>query len=477
MSELYHFGFSKSKKSTNVPKKSFLYVAKIPLKNKKWRYFYDRSEYEAYLRGRQPSTNKIGNKLNGMIKPNVNAGKSNPLVGMVKPTINNALLKNSEKDPTTALKIAAARAKANNDKKKQANAVARQEVKNEIKDAAKNSVGDFLNKYQDKTSNNINAIKSKMDNNKANKDAIKNDPKAVINYMSGVGNKFINDVGDSKFGQKLKNIHYENEANKIRFDKMLGGVTLTDEQANDYVNHASVINSRYYNSKSDGWTAHSYSTNCQSCTVAFDLRMRGYDVEAAPAMDGLKIYNKDSGAMFKDTKPIKIEINGEKETVWVGNPTYNYIWSDYVYQDPVYKTVMPTKSAETFKAAEIAFEQDVVKDGSGSYGHISLVWNDGGAHTMNYYVSDNLEVVYIDCQTGKTYNSDEFLNVYEMSTGALDYFRSDNLSLNKDYAYNYAVKAGTMKYDLPSYIINEMTVIPDSNSSTGYIDNPKKKGK
>lgn len=145
-------------------------------------------------------------------------------------------------------------------------------------------------------------------------------------------------------------------------------------------------------------TIYDTSMNCTFCSSAYDLRKRGYDVEANP-ISLCEAYTIDDVAKwYKDPQVVS------KSTVE----------SFYTRQALTNPKEAPTREGMLKKALE--------SNGEGSRGHLILYWTDGGAHDVIWEV-ENGEVVIRDCQTGTINRTMSILeDAYDY-----EYMRTDNL--------------------------------------------------
>ncbi len=126
-----------------------------------------------------------------------------------------------------------------------------------------------------------------------------------------------------------------------------------------------------------------YQMNCGFCGVAYDMRRRGYDVQAKPDSNGLGLY--DISTLYKTkygTSPtpmgIPIEMNPDETTV----DEYRQKLSD-------------------------SFFNELNKFDDGARGYVYLDWEFGPAHIVNFEKVGN-EVYIVDSQTNKIYTQSEF---------------------------------------------------------------------
>lgn len=140
-----------------------------------------------------------------------------------------------------------------------------------------------------------------------------------------------------------------------------------------------------------------YSMNCTFCTAAYDLRKRGYDVEANP-ISTVEGYNIDDVcSWYKGAKSVSSF-----------DLQYAYATTITSQKDALSKTELLSKSLEGH--------------GEGARGHMVLYWKDGGAHDVIWEV-ENGKAVLRDCQLGKVVDISEYLSY----SSSYKYVRVDNL--------------------------------------------------
>ena len=169
-----------------------------------------------------------------------------------------------------------------------------------------------------------------------------------------------------------------------------------------------------------------YSRNCANCSAAYELRRRGYDVEAAPRDE--ETYNGQPERIydyFEDAKYIGVKSDGSTIT-----------YSEEFIRDPYYMSEFDTmkygKESEVY-TSEYSYTPDsiekAIKDNNppGSRGMIDVYWNNGGGHSIVYEVDTKGEITIRDSQTYDEYSLDELAN----RVNSIQMVRTDNLSLKE----------------------------------------------
>lgn len=161
------------------------------------------------------------------------------------------------------------------------------------------------------------------------------------------------------------------------------------KQSND--EHQKKINPKFDQS------THDYSMNCTFCTAAYDLRKRGYDVEANPISTVEAYTIDDICSWYKGAKS-------------VSNVDVRYAYEATIKsrKDVLSKEEMLLKSLESY--------------GDGARGHLGLNWTGGGGHDVVWEI-ENGEAVIRDCQNGKVVDLSEYLSY----ASSYNYVRVDNL--------------------------------------------------
>lgn len=157
-----------------------------------------------------------------------------------------------------------------------------------------------------------------------------------------------------------------------------------------------------------------YNENCGACTIAYDLRRRGYDVAAVDE----DTYRK-SGGTLNDL----VDCYDNAKLI------------DQSYIARKYNISEESLSGHPTKELVSCMEKEMLSGGEGARGNFLTVWSLGGGHSISWEV-ENGEIIYRDCQTNEKVELDKWLGLSD----EFYYFRTDNLTPNEriaDYVQNY----------------------------------------
>ena len=149
----------------------------------------------------------------------------------------------------------------------------------------------------------------------------------------------------------------------------------------------------------DGMT-YEWSNNCSYCTMAYDLRQRGYDVVANPADPEDLVYIPDIISWYDGAEPKDVASLAEESGI-------------------------PLEELTQYHAAQL-LEEDLLKEGEGARGHFIVDWSNGGAHDVIWEV-ENGEVWLRDCQSNEKLKPLYYIQYASYFT----YFRTDNIMPNE----------------------------------------------
>lgn len=152
-----------------------------------------------------------------------------------------------------------------------------------------------------------------------------------------------------------------------------------------------------------------YTYNCQRCVIAYEMRRRGYDVEADAFIEGTRLgFNhnnlKQSFLNFDDTKMVHEYDRRPDGELYSG-------------KGPLYRALI----------------NDMLKEPDGSRFVLEWDWKcEGAGHTVNAE-KINGEIILFDSQNGKQKPLKEYLNYYtNIRPRTINWVRVDELKLSGD---------------------------------------------
>lgn len=382
---------------------SHKYIARVKVNPLRYRYFYTQAEYNAYL---HPNNSNVQNGVKPA-KTFAVVPKSNATNGVV-----------TEKAKSLASKIASgleAFKKAVEKHRKDAEERARQkerekvhaETQARVEHIKQENAAEAERKFR--ADSFIKLAKQDQEKTKRSADAIDNDTKLSDDQVkegmksNPTWNKLVemvdldadNPISDknkeylvnegymydnetwSHFAQR-QGLVYEGLTAPKSFDELKHTEGEMHDDADMYaVNH----NNLWEESKKDDYmhlkdrseypegSAIGWCTNCAYCTLAYDFRKRGYDVEATAAST-------------------------------LTSNTYDEIESWYEGGK------FDKSTTVTRYHMNKMFNSSVDANGN-ARGQFCVMWNGGGGHSMSYEVK-NGEAIIRDCQTNKKYTVDEW---------------------------------------------------------------------
>lgn len=155
--------------------------------------------------------------------------------------------------------------------------------------------------------------------------------------------------------------------------------------------------------------------NCVLCTMSYELRRRGYDVQARKATEG---YDENLTKDWFTGAKIKQSNGGMSDTEIISN--YNYGIPPFIDKEK-----QSTMISNTIK--EIKSQKD------GARGQMCVTW-DGtvSAHSVAYANEGGEPVIY-DTQANKMYKGEKAVTNYLKKTSQNSVTRLDNCKINKKY--------------------------------------------
>lgn len=174
---------------------------------------------------------------------------------------------------------------------------------------------------------------------------------------------------------------------------------------------------------------HALTNNCVSCSMAFELRRRGYDVmskKSDTAVPGTYLTIKS----FKNAKPTLLD----RENILVKPKTLDdYKWTSFK-DDKNWWSVMQKATASAKLGKDVEFS-DYTKKTLGkeknSRGSLFVRWGVGGGHAISYEVKNGKVTIY-DPQSSKIYRTDEEIDKFLSHAWSGVSIRLDNLNINPE---------------------------------------------
>lgn len=173
----------------------------------------------------------------------------------------------------------------------------------------------------------------------------------------------------------------------------------------------------------------STSTNCANCSAAYELRRRGYDVEAK-ANGGSDEYNGRADRYYDYYENAEVLNVYEDGSTFVQNKKfarkacgkgYSILDSLIYKEDHKY-----SKSTQNYTVSSI--EKAILDNNPpGSRGMIDVKWNEGSGHSIVYEVDNKGKIMIRDAQTYDEYSLDELASKVKR----VRITRTDNLRLKE----------------------------------------------
>ena len=222
----------------------------------------------------------------------------------------------------------------------------------------------------------------------------------AITSMSSTAKLIKGDIDDMIATKKENKFAEERNANPI--DKKTGMHKKTTEMTPD--EDMERVNPGFKN-----WDKNT-KNNCLLCTAAFELRQRGYDVQAKKAVSG---YTDDTMAdWFKGAKSKEIEGGFSNDNV------SQMINSNFTIKPDQQKKMIDNTLAE------------LKKQKNGARGQLGVIWNGTmTGHSIAYRMENGEPTIY-DTQCNEKYAGDAGVRKYLEKCSGVKMMRLDNCELN-----------------------------------------------
>lgn len=373
---LYH-GIKKGREA-----KKHKYVARIETQNGKYRYFYSNEEYKKYLnnKSKKAEDSKQSKKSKLDIVSDWISSKASSAWKKVKKLVNKG-----------------------------------RKIFNKKKNVKLSDVSERIRKKGYEAAC---RIKEERYTNKKNH--------KYVAKIKGTNGKYRYFYSQHDYDAYMKKYHYlENEPDFMKdvAKKDPDGIAHnTDTKEFDMAN----VNEEY----SPFDDARSY--NCAYCTTAYELRQRGYDVQAADFDDdtyyanAFGIYswykNGDMRYIYSGDNDKGISVSISK----CANMSEDYKKSATERNTAILYTVTSSDDDAPYSADSI--EKALSKE-KNARGNFCVYWSMGGGHSMVYETNAKGKVTIRDCQTNDTYTVQD---IVDMGVSDVFYMRTDNLELSEN---------------------------------------------
>lgn len=186
------------------------------------------------------------------------------------------------------------------------------------------------------------------------------------------------------------------------------------------------------------------SENCIFCTNAYELRQRGYDVQAGDSRlrasgETPKEYQQYAYSVLNWYEDPDFEVINSDGTSTNATKLMKY-WNADTYSWTKLSNALTIDHDPGYKAynAKLSIDGDGLtkairnKSGTNSRGMLNVTWAlFGGGHSIVYEVDRHGNVVFRDAQSNKIYSADSLAKQIDNAT----FIRTDNLKLKPDILY------------------------------------------
>lgn len=179
--------------------------------------------------------------------------------------------------------------------------------------------------------------------------------------------------------------------------------------------------------------------NCRRCTMAYELRRRGYDVAATRTTNahGQTLFGLETAldpsapvprATGKYATTVKSILRLKEDPGWRADLANGAAWGKNLIDNP-------NKDTGLFQALQ--------KQPNGSRGEVGIQWGFGGGHSLAYEIVQGKPVIF-DTQSGKVFkNVNELRAEFAKIGGIADaaFTRLDDVPMNSDFLMRWVKNA------------------------------------
>lgn len=186
-----------------------------------------------------------------------------------------------------------------------------------------------------------------------------------------------------------------------------------------------------------------YAYNCTMCTMAYEMRRRGYDVEAVPSPVDAEgnahgITRKDAAMVYQN-----VEVQNACD-LFNGTPWPNHKNSEQFAFNSEKNGLDDLRDTYGVGNAKITktIENELLKHGDGARGYLGVSWSGSlSGHALVWEIDDG-RVVIKDPQN----NTERALYGYVCRSRDIDYYRTDNVAFT-DKIFDYVQNAEEVNDD------------------------------
>lgn len=402
-------------------RKKHKYIARVPIKNSKnskknkYRYFYDMEEYQAYLKSKKDKAiNDTKNKFEDTKSSVTNFFKN---VEKTAGSINDSLMEKSKKFVKSV------------SNKKVVTVESSHSSNNKLKDAVTFLLGGLVGYTVKELLKNFTKNKNVDTEDGSEDEPVDHKYIAKVALSNGKYRYFYE---QEEYDAYLERLDYQqNEPDFMKNVKDLSGDDIFT--ANEDMSKVNELYDPY-----DDAT----STNCAYCSAAYELRRRGYDVEAKLRDDDY--VNNCRGDRFYDwfENAELIAINSDGSTITHTEEYVRKVWDGKAnfIDDIKHRDECKYYTTEQYFRADALEKGIKAHNPPGSRGMIDVDWRGGSAHSIIYEVNNDGKVIIRDSQTYDEYSLDELAG----RVSRVRICRTDNLKLKNSSILN-AVKTNEDK--------------------------------
>lgn len=211
------------------------------------------------------------------------------------------------------------------------------------------------------------------------------------------------------------------------------------------------VNEKLWEDARSGKSTGYRTVNCTYCSTAYELRRRGYNVEAAnlpsniTAMNVSKLYDVKDSSLKVTSKKVRSDVPLTDSNSHYGRITNRSLNSDgswsydvqgYTLEnhDKNIKSVTPMFDVDNghadLSAVEKAIEKQMSDFPDGSRGMFNVYWSDGGGHSMVWEKGEDGKIEIIDNQLGTKIPMDVVLSGVDPAA-PIQMIRTDELKMKR----------------------------------------------